>query len=671
MEEINTILEQNKQYTKTIRKIFNKYIEKKSNDLFLHLLKSLIKIANKNNNLYLLDKILENNPNADLLNMNIEIFENPKYLEEYNIDFIARNIEKIELKFLDSGIRDPIIKEKLIVMYNNNIPIYSEILYSCYTSPDFILKCKNILKNTSIMNFCNSVFNFDCEDIRYLEFISTSKEEQDYFNFFVYNFYIIPRNNYKDIINHKFDNIEILINLILKSKIKIDMSFEEFISFYNKNEELLCNIKKYPTDDIIEKFKIYFNNRQFEIKTIEDLKNIEEKIYETISNDFDSFKDIEELKKKIIRMLFGINYETFLNTINKINNLNEINKVSYTNRELEILYKLNMFVIIENKDDLKIIFNNLYNLNLNNFFDGIQNKYNNYCKSEIVDSLYKENAKLVELNGQDFNLLVHRIKGHKYRDIANKLHQNPKLWTQFYVEDSFISTSLISELFLGVDDGVGTILGFNSIDPNDILDMGTEDINSSIELFKSQRKNPKSNYLPSAKLIEKTNMLYNEVAIKRYRNNDPIIPDCVVCFDEINDNDKNIANFFEIPIYLIHVEKYIEKMNQNLLELMNSYKFKEYYDYRNKKLYSISNNNKLLVKEFCLEKLNEELELLILKMNEYISLYDSDDLIEECNYILKRILNKNKNAVIPKLLYKPKKYKFDSEDINKYLKLTK
>ena len=124
------------------------------------------------------------------------------------------------------------------------------------------------------------------------------------------------------------------------------MSYKDFISFYNKNEELLCNIKKYPTDDIIEKFKIYFNNRQFEIKTIEDLKNVKEKIYETISNDFDSFKDIEELKKKIIRMLFGINYETFLNTINKINNLNEINKVSYTNRELEILYKLNMFVII-------------------------------------------------------------------------------------------------------------------------------------------------------------------------------------------------------------------------------------------------------------------------------------------------------------------------------------
>ena len=71
MEEINTILEQNKQYTKTIRKIFNKCIEEKSNDLFLYLLKSLIKIANKNNNLYLLDKILENNPNADLLNMNI------------------------------------------------------------------------------------------------------------------------------------------------------------------------------------------------------------------------------------------------------------------------------------------------------------------------------------------------------------------------------------------------------------------------------------------------------------------------------------------------------------------------------------------------------------------------------------------------------------------------
>ncbi len=671
MEEINTILEQNKQYTKNIIKIFNKCIEEKSNDLFLHLLKSLIKIANKNNNLYLLDKILENNPNADLLNMNIEIFENPKYLEEYNIDFIAKNIEKIELKFLDSGIRDPIIKEKLIVMYNNNIPIYSEILYSCYTSPDFILKCKNVLKNTSIMNFCNSVFNFDCEDIKYLELISTSKEEQDYFNFFVYNFYIIPRNNYKDIINHKFDNIEFLINLILKYQIKIDMSYKEFINFYNENEELLCNIKKHPTDDIIEKFKIYFNNRQFEIKTIEDLKNIKEKIYETISNNFDSFEDMEELKKKIIRMLFGINYETFLNTLNKINNLREINKTLYTNKELEILYKLNKLIIIEDKDNLRIIFNDLYNLKLSNFFDDIENKYNNYCKLEITGQLYKENEQIVELNGQNFNLLVHRIKGHKYRDIAEKLHQNPLLWTQIYVEDSFISTSLISELFLGIDDGIGTILGFNNINPDDILDIGTQDINFSIGLFKSQRRNPKSNYLPSTELIEKTSMLYNEVAIKRYRDNKPILPNCVVCIDNIRDIDKNIADHFKIPIYLIHVEKYVKKMNQNILELMNTYKFKEYYEYRNKKLHSIFNNSELFAKEFSQENLNKEMELLISKMKEYIYSYNSENSIKMCDYILKRVLAKNKNVIIPKLPYNIKKYKFDSTDASKYIKLTK
>ena len=149
MEEINTILEQNKQYTKTIRKIFNKCIEEKSNDLFLHLLKSLIKIANKNNTLYLLDKILENNPNAlslcvgynKLILDGVILSGNPQdiYLNYYNgtlaepsdILGVYLNNKKIitgasyDTKVV-AGVFDNLLFIKTISLEGNNVRVFNE-----------------------------------------------------------------------------------------------------------------------------------------------------------------------------------------------------------------------------------------------------------------------------------------------------------------------------------------------------------------------------------------------------------------------------------------------------------------------------------------------------------------------------------------------------------------
>ena len=83
------------------------------------------------------------------------------------------------------------------------------------------------------------------------------------------------------------------------------------------------------------------------------------------------------------------------------------------------------------------------------------------------------------------------------------------------------------------------------------------------------------------------------------------------------------------------------------------------------------NNSGLFAKEFSQENLNKEMELLISKMKEYIYSYNSENSIKMCDYILKRVLAKNKNVIIPKLPYNIKKYKFDSTDASKYIKLTK
>lgn len=662
---------------KTIRKY-----NKEDNIVAKIVLEELIRSAANNGLLDFLDKILEKDDHISILDMDFKLFENPIYVKKYGKQLLIDNINNVDTNILDYGIKsleynsltqkyESSIKDKIITILNNKIPftnINNNLLFMDNLSSSFFENNKEIFKDKILSEFIYKYFNYDSNDIEYINLLANNIDEKNYFEFFIYNFETFNANNYKVIIKHEYKYLHKLIKIIINVNIPIELEFDEFIQFYNENQFIINNI-----DNNIENFKHYFLTRFIKINTLEELNNIKNLNYKYILDSINKKDNINDIKKIITKNYTRLDYEILVSLIDKIKNLNK-SDIIYNELESKII---EIFTKLINSDveNIKNILNILNDIpNINELINNIENKYNNYCKSDIIENLYNpnNNSKVIILDGQPFSLLVHKIKGHGSRSLANELSNNPSLWTKVYVKDSYISSSLISDLFLGVDSGPGCIFGFKNITNKDILDMGTCDIFTSIGLFRSNRTNPKSNYLPHKMLIRKTNMLYNEIAINRYNDKKAILPDYIICFDKINITDKIMAKYFNIPIILIYKEKYIERMNENLLSLLENYNFNEYYDYRNNKIYSIYDDNKLLEKELNPDKLYAELKKIVDKMNEYIIINNYDTKVfKMCIQILKRIIKKNKNTILPKLSLFSENYKIDIEVVNKSLKLTK
>ena len=67
------------------------------------------------------------------------------------------------------------------------------------------------------------------------------------------------------------------------------------------------------------------------------------------------------------------------------------------------------------------------------------------------------------ISGEEFYMLVHKIKGFGNQKLAGELYNDPSIWTKNYDPYSYISTSAISDKHLGICDGNGYVLGFKNI----------------------------------------------------------------------------------------------------------------------------------------------------------------------------------------------------------------
>ena len=652
-----------------IKKVLRKY-EETNNEIFKYFLNNYIVMAKENSLLELLDKVLEYNPSISLVDIDDTFFKNNIYIKYYDIDFIARNIERITPKELQYGINDPDIKDRIIIISNLGITlstINKNLLFDDKIDNTFFVDCKHILSNYLLNKFINEKFVFDKEDLDYMLCISKNDDEKKYFEFFVYNFPNINKQETKMIIRHEKKYFNKLVNLFDNYNINLNMSFKDFIDYYDNNEKLLKTINLIPNKDIKENFRLYFNS-YITISNVNDLNNIKLLNYKHNRQLIKDEINPNKIKDIITNTYFCITYKEFLDI--------SLDVIKYSNNILSITEQKMISILINetNKKNLLILFDDLYKNNDSyNLIINVQKKYKEYCKCEIVNNLYKTNtkAKTIKFDGQPFNFIVHKIKGYGFMEMANKISNDPSLWGKNYIEDSYISTSLISDSFLGVNQGIGTILGFTNINSDDILDMGPTDIYTSISSFKSKRKNEKSRFIPSKNLIEETNMMYNEIVLRRYRNKTAIIPDFVLCFDDISANSKRIANYFSIPIYIIDTKEYINKMNLNLSYLLENNEFQKYYNYRNKKYYSIINNYELINKEVNEEKLYNEFFDIVKKMEKDLKAnYDKNKELQYAR-LLERLNNKNKSIISRNNYYNNKIYKINNKDISNYLKLTK
>ena len=187
-------------------------------------------------------------------------------------------------------------------------------------------------------------------------------------------------------------------------------------------------------------------------------------------------------------------------------------------------------------------------------------------------------------------MLVHKIAG--MLNDNEFLKKNIKEWDKHYDESGTISCSLISDSYIATVNGDHLILGFSNILPSDIIAMNTHDMH-----FEKQDINNKSvsNFMPTNMLLENSSF-YNEVVLKRYRDKNAIMPDYVLALDKIQDRDLFASTDLNIPIYLIKLEKYADKLIDKLNYLKEN-DYEKYLLYLNRFIRQVSSLN-IIMKDY-------------------------------------------------------------------------
>ena len=181
----------------------------------------------------------------------------------------------------------------------------------------------------------------------------------------------------------------------------------------------------------------------------------------------------------------------------------------------------------------------------------------------------------IKLTGEEFYMLVHKIKGFGNQKLASELYQDPSIWTKNYDPYSYISTSAISDKHIGICDGNGYVIGFNNIKPEYILAMGPLDILTDTKMVKNGIDNLKIRYMDPDDLVNQTGELYNEVVLKRYIEEKPVMPDFVVAVDNKTSKDDEVSKYFNIPIYEINSSCYAKKMIDLLEHYLETCEFRK------------------------------------------------------------------------------------------------
>ena len=300
------------------------------------------------------------------------------------------------------------------------------------------------------------------------------------------------------------------------------------MDFYNQREKNIDMFSNFMKPEQLKEFisKVYFNRtykKTLEIledtKILLDKKNINDDKFNYLYS-FKYLEEIEELKE----FIKGIKKDTNL-AVKLVNIGKKLSKESMAD-------KLSGFVIIKGRETIK-------------------------------------------LTGEEFYMLVHKIKGFGNQKLASELYQDPSIWTKNYDPYSYISTSAISDKHIGICDGNGYVIGFNNIKPEYILAMGPLDILTDTKMVKNGIDNLKIRYMDPDDLVNQTGELYNEVVLKRYIEEKPVMPDFVVAVDNKTSKDDEVSKYFDIPIYEINSSCYAKKMIDLLEHYLETCEFRK------------------------------------------------------------------------------------------------
>ena len=548
----------------------------------------------------MVDRILKDKRKNDKLNAiltsckNIENFiKNERILKEICSPFLINYIDYVDLNSARI-IMDYLIKnnlEEYFSFFNENIKV--ELL-----EDKTILK--KILNSSKLKNIIKSSTNNVFEILAQYEKAQNIILNYDFYTIlsFVTNKIYFPANitsnkkfqetilNIEDITTYRFfmDQLEQNNSLaayeIDKIKEKIyDKEVEKYsdglflitkkiVNLYDKKENysllLTDNMKKYIIKEMINNSKnmhdVFYKydtlkmrniliDRYFKDIPLNFLKNLNVMIQ---YNDSLNNKILDEKRTNIYKKI--LNFENL--------NYDERKELYYACAKYENLAELFY-------DDYRKCRDNTYN----NLIDLAINPKKMYNLLSI-EKTKKYGVPIYELNGENFYAFVHITGPYKY---------NPNFYVEAWKEGLYDSVSLS---FIGNnnittfgDPKESIAFGFSKLDYKRIIHLRNSDsfsnYNSMDDCFSDYIQKM---YTP-ANLIKETRG-YNEIVYQEKSRNiklDTIVPDYVMCYDEVTDSDINVAKYYNLPIVLINTKKY--KFNNKIIDVSESEKYINGDDY--------------------------------------------------------------------------------------------
>lgn len=605
-------------------------MEEFSNLNFIHYI-NLFTDSNDNDSLQELYLLKEKCPNFDFSKYKVGIFSLPN-IEKMGEVFLLTHYEWLTRALLELS------KEKIYYVEQNRKFIYFDPMS---------LESLSIEELDEIKKYNDDVFYLFCELSKSFKFKKNYKkilQKIDVVSFIAKNFEdVYSESLRKDVERFILDqNSSNCISKVDKRYITSSSSLIRFLKSYSICKDLVPlidsnNAKKF--NDLL------FNNHTLKLQIVnsEELNNYYELKYKKVINLLNN--DIDECKEVISELYFNIKYEILKKSLETAKKCNMFSK--YT-RLLDISTKEEIIAFL---DEIK---------EETNIYYEIETSLTDVSKRSICDSIkptFKVNNGIVLLDGCNFSFLVHCIKGYADRKKASLLSMNPAYWYDCSKEDSYISTSYISNDFMGMNSSISYILGFNNISEDDILYFGLGDIYSSRKQVRNNLRNGKSSCVLAEDLRMNSKMIYNEVTLRRMKNGTVLSPDFILSLDTIKRNDEEAARYFKVPIYLLDRIKYATRMKDKLEKDLAHDDLDMYLGDLRRMFFSFCNDCSIFDKFFDSEKLEAETLKIIRKyidsnnpeilrkVEEIICLYDSlivsynfykDDAIE---YDKKRYVN--------------------------------
>lgn len=490
------------------------------------------------------------------------------------MDYLIKNNSEEYFSFFNENIKVELLKDKTILKKILNSSKLKNIIKSSTNNVFEILaqyeKAQNIILNYdfyTILSFVTNKIFFPANITSNKKFQETILNIED---ITTYRFFMDQLEQNNSLAAYEIDKIKekIYDKEVEKYSDGLFLITKKIVNLYDKKENysllLTDNMKKYIIKEMINNSKnmhdVFYKydtlkmrniliDRYFKDIPLNFLKNLNVMIQ---YNDSLNNKILDEKRTNIYKKI--LNFENL--------NYDERKELYYACAKYENLAELFY-------DDYRKCRDNTYN----NLIDLAINPKKMYNLLSI-EKTKKYGVPIYELNGENFYAFVHITGPYKY---------NPNFYVEAWKEGLYDSVSLS---FIGNnnittfgDPKESIAFGFSKLDYKRIIHLRNSDsfsnYNSMDDCFSDYIQKM---YTP-ANLIKETRG-YNEIVYQEKSRNiklDTIVPDYVMCYDEVTDIDINVAKYYNLPIVLINTKKY--KFNNKIIDVSESEKYINGDDY--------------------------------------------------------------------------------------------